>query len=265
MHRRVQNLMNEKFVVPDLDGQLGRKWFNHYDVSLTQFAFIGLAMIWPQKSGFIAASDEELELVNYYWRVLGYLMGVKDEFNCCQFDKYADIQAFNKLIFQHEYLESYDKTKCKTGLEMTQAICLALKDFMPTLTFNSLAYWWRDCFNFNGYEVKPLSAKERLLNFSTSLSFNHLFKYEGFLKFVVKVHKSRFETKLKNKDKIYKKLKREYENKTEYTFLSDRVDYFANGNDAKKLDNLNADIEVGGCPFGFGAAPKSNPETMVAA
>lgn len=50
MHKRVQSLMNDKFKVKDKDGQ-PRLWMTQYDVSMTQFAFIGLAMVYPKKGG----------------------------------------------------------------------------------------------------------------------------------------------------------------------------------------------------------------------
>lgn len=100
MHKHIQRLMNERFQVRDYKGQ-EHLWVTEYDVALTQFAFIGLAMLWPQKSAMIAAKQEDLELVHYYWRVLGYLMGLRDEFNLCHFDKYDDIKRFMELVFEH--------------------------------------------------------------------------------------------------------------------------------------------------------------------
>lgn len=240
MHRRVQQLMNERFQVRDLNDK-PRLWMTQYDVALTQFAFIGLAMIFPQKSAMVAADHNELELINYYWRVLGWLMGMKDEFNGCQFDKYEDILAFNKLILQHEYKDRYEERSCETGLEMTKAICVALQYYTPLITFNSLAHWWQDCFKFNGYELKPLSAKEKLLNFWTDLSFNRLLKYDGFMRFSNRLHKKRFHQRLRNKDKVHESLKEQYRDCPHLTFYSDRVDYFGDKNgkqqDGKQILN----------------------------
>ena len=226
MHRRVQQLMNERHQVKDLHGN-ERIWMSQYDVALTQFAFIGLAILYPVKCAMIAATNEEIELVNYYWRVLGWFMGLKDEFNICSFDKYEDILEFNRLIFQHEYLDIFKNEPCKKGLEMTQSICIALSYFVPLATFNSLSHWWKDCFEFNGYQPQPLTVRERLINFWTDISFNRFFKGEGFIRFSNKLHRKRFESRLKNKDKVYEDLKRKYANATNLTYYSDRVDYFA--------------------------------------
>lgn len=224
MHKRVQSIMNDKFDVKDMNGK-ERIWLNQYDVAMTQFAFIGLGMLFPAKSGMIAASNEELELINYYWRVLGYLMGIEDEFNACQFDDYKDIKEFNRLLFQHEYQDNFSKTPCEKGLEMTQSICLALHYFMPLLTFNNLAHWWKDCFLFNGYEPQPKTSREKLLDTFTKLSFNHLYKYEAFMRFSTKYHRKRFQARLENRDKVYEKLKTQYKDNNSFTYYSDRVDY----------------------------------------
>lgn len=289
MHRRVQQLMNERFQVKDSHNR-PRLWMNQYDVAMTQFAFIGLAMVFPKKSALIAANHEDLEAINYYWRVLGWLMGMKDEFNACQFDKYEDIREFNRLILQHEYLEKFQEEPCPTGLEMTKAICLALHYFMPLITFNSLAHWWQDCFKFNGYEPQPMTSKEKILNMWTGLSFNHLLKYEAFLGFSNKLHKKRFQQRLANRDKVYQDLKVQYKDSAHLTFYSDRMDYFNkqtdNGKPTTKDETDNSQVGdqlcnqkladtktvFQGCPFAYetilpdlvGGAGQRN-ETSVAA
>lgn len=253
MHRRVQKIMNEKFRVPDEKGGYGRKWFNYYDVCITQFAFVGPAMLWPHKTGLIGASEDELESLNYYWRVLGYLLGLKDEYNCCQFDKYADIRRFMEIVFKKGFLDSYHETESKIGLEMDKGIALALHDYLPTMTFNTLAYWWKDCFEFPGYEIKPLSARERFMHLTTSLSFNHLCKYEGVLKFMVKLHRARLEAKIKTREKIQKRLDKEYKDKKNYTYISSRMDYFGD-----KDNNSAPQASTGVCPLGYGRIASSS-------
>lgn len=284
MHKRVQSQMNDKFKVKDKDGK-PRIWMSQYDVAMTQFAFIGLGMLYPKKAALIAASKEDLEHINYYWRVLGHLMGVADEFNACQFDKYEDIREFNRLIFEHEYKDNFKKSPCKKGLEMTQSICLALHYFMPLITFNQLAHWWKDCFLFNGYEPQPMTTREKVLDYWTGLSFNHLLKYEGFLSFSTKLHRKRFAKRLLNKDKVYEKLKAQYNDNTQHIYYSDRMDYFPKNDNAKTDNeqdveaikqvvecNNNIDSEAAidklnpvGCPFGYGtpSTPTSNGNQQV--
>lgn len=244
MHRRVQQLMNDKFDVGGTDGKK-RIWMNQYDVSMTQFAFIGLAMLYPKKSGLIAASERELELINYYWRVLGWLMGIEDEYNMCLFDDYKDIREFNRLVFEHEYKEKFVEQPCDKGLEMTKAICLALEYYVPLVTFNQLAYWWKDCFKFNGYEPQPLTAKERVLNIVTKLSFERFLKNEKFLRFSTKLHDKRFDAKLKKREQVCEDLKKKYKD-CPYVFYSDRIDYFAKSDKANNIEATNCNNKTDG-------------------
>jgi ER-bound oxygenase mpaB/B'/Rubber oxygenase, catalytic domain len=52
------------------------------DMVITQFAFVGIQLLNPEKSG-IQASREQLENFAHYWRVIGALLGIEDRFNIC--------------------------------------------------------------------------------------------------------------------------------------------------------------------------------------
>lgn len=252
MHKRIQNLMNEKYKTLDLYGN-SRVWLNQYDMSVTQFAFAGLALAYPEKCGLVAASEEELELINYYWRILGYMMGLDDRFNSCQFDNYSDIRSYNRLILKQEFVERFDREPCDLGLRMTQAICAALKEYLPLVTFNSLAIWWSDVLKFNGYKIEEASAKERLMLSINRLSFKTLLKNETILKWGTKFHVFIFNARVKRKEKTHKRLERKYKNCEKFKFYSEREEYY----EAKCPYNLNKSdgSEIGGqvkgCPLGF--------------
>lgn len=261
MHKRMQNNMNQKHRTLDVNGR-ERKWFTQYDVALTQFSFIGVAMLWPARSGLIKASRQELELLNYYWRVLGHLMGIDDEFNHCRYDNYDDILAYNKLVFEREFAQVYAQHKCELGLEMTKGICLALEHFLPMITFNMLAHWWAPHFSFNGYTLRPMSLRERVLYGWTQLSFDRFFQSERFLRLATKLHKMRFQARLKNRDKFYNEIKAKYGDKPELTYLSERVEYFDSSSlcpvsatikQQQQQVNKSAAQQVSACPLGFTA------------
>uniref|UniRef100_A0A0A9XA16 Amylopullulanase n=1 Tax=Lygus hesperus TaxID=30085 RepID=A0A0A9XA16_LYGHE len=57
---------------------------NQVEMSLTLFGFMGLIVLYPEKLGVIGVTEEELDGFVHLWRVLGYLLGIKDEFNLCQ-------------------------------------------------------------------------------------------------------------------------------------------------------------------------------------
>lgn len=61
-----------------------RIYVNQCEMSLTQFGFFGLMILFPGKFGAGNASKEELEGFVHVWRVLGYYLGIEDKFNFCQ-------------------------------------------------------------------------------------------------------------------------------------------------------------------------------------
>lgn len=247
MHRHVQKLMNQKFSVNDYYGN-PRVWVSQYDVAMTQFSFVGLSLAYPVKCGLISASKEEMESINYYWRVLGFMMGLEDEYNLCQFESYSDLSELYKLVLKQEFLDKFEREPCKLGLDMTKAICISLRDFTPTITFNSLAHWWSDVFMFNGYKLQPLTIKDRLLLNLNRASFLCFLRSRAFMRLSTKLHKKRFEARLLNRNKFLQRLQRDYKDSEDYKFYSGRQDYFERRDETNKKTSTDGPV---GCPFGF--------------
>ncbi|XP_031327731.1 uncharacterized protein LOC116174460 isoform X2 [Photinus pyralis] len=54
------------------------------DMGITQFGFMGFAILTPEKVGIHNATREELESFIHLWRVIGYIMGADDKYNICK-------------------------------------------------------------------------------------------------------------------------------------------------------------------------------------
>ena len=52
-------------------------------MAFTQFGFFGLMLLHPEKFGAKNATDEELSCFIHLWRYIGYMLGIKDEYNLC--------------------------------------------------------------------------------------------------------------------------------------------------------------------------------------
>ncbi|XP_011701025.1 PREDICTED: uncharacterized protein LOC105457831, partial [Wasmannia auropunctata] len=59
------------------------KGLNQADMAATQFAFLGLIVLYPHELG-IHASDEDMAAFCHTWRGLGYLLGMEDQYNFCR-------------------------------------------------------------------------------------------------------------------------------------------------------------------------------------
>ena len=68
-------------------------------MSGTQFAFMGLPLLYPEKFGMAGASDGELEGFVHFWRCIGWMLGLDDRFNFCQLDNLTDARRFIIIMF----------------------------------------------------------------------------------------------------------------------------------------------------------------------
>ena len=82
--RRIHNNAREFMVKRTAEnGQKSNKiWISQYDMSLVQCGFMGAIIMYP--SGFgIKCSETDLDDYVYFWRWIGYLLGIKDRNNIC--------------------------------------------------------------------------------------------------------------------------------------------------------------------------------------
>lgn len=63
-----------------------RIFINQFNMSMTQFGFVGLMLLYPDKFGACNATDEELEAFAHLWKAIGYYLGIKDKYNFCKGD-----------------------------------------------------------------------------------------------------------------------------------------------------------------------------------
>lgn len=57
---------------------------SQYDMALTQWAFVGPVIQFPEAYGIGNATDAELDGFVHLWEVIGYSLGIEDKFNFCQ-------------------------------------------------------------------------------------------------------------------------------------------------------------------------------------
>ena len=143
MHQNVCKVMN---------GNTGRKigesdniWASQYDMALTQWAFIGILILYPKQCGLHPASKTELEELIYFWRVMGYLNGIEDRFNICV-GNYEETYTLFRLIWEEIYkpIVMANPHPAPTGYEMTKGIIFALRVFNPSIKWICfMKYWYK--------------------------------------------------------------------------------------------------------------------------
>ncbi|XP_046394258.1 uncharacterized protein LOC124161995 [Ischnura elegans] len=58
-------------------------YVNQMDMSITQFGFMGLVVMFPRKFGMHDCTEEDLDSFVHLWRALGKLLGIEDRYNFC--------------------------------------------------------------------------------------------------------------------------------------------------------------------------------------
>ena len=99
-------------------------------MSVTQFAFMGLAILYPEKFGMRKATDHELEGFIHFWRCIGYLLGIEDRFNFCQLDNLPAVRTITSL-----FLEDIVKPMMKISLtpeyeHMGRAVAIGAQNYL---------------------------------------------------------------------------------------------------------------------------------------
>lgn len=213
MHQRIHQMMQNDQVLVDKKQreEPGTVWVNQYDMALTQFAFIGLFLLSPEKCGAYYTTRQELEDVTYFWRILSYYLGIEERFNLFVFDQDLEKQVkFMKIMFQH-IKELLEKSRNQVGLAMAEGITLAFEDFTKESTFNILDHHWSSLLSLSGLkELKPYSNEEKLKLLAFKFYFNVLFKSDKLRWWASNMYKSKFIKFTENSDKNKRKLAKKY-------------------------------------------------------
>lgn len=83
------------------------------DMAVTQFLFMGFQILLPNDFG-VVGSYEQFEAFNHLWRLIGYLLGTEDRFNCCG--------------------ETLEETRSRLQSILEDMLSPALKDPFPAYT-----------------------------------------------------------------------------------------------------------------------------------
>lgn len=95
--RRIHNKVREDIEAKDDS----RKYITQYDMALVQVGFFGLFVMYPSHFG-INCTKEEISDYIFFWRGIGYLMGIQDEFNVAALE-YDDVYSICKEVEKMAY------------------------------------------------------------------------------------------------------------------------------------------------------------------
>jgi len=102
-----------------------------FDMSGTQFAFVALIVLHPEKFGMRRATEEELEGFVHLWRCLGWILGIQDEYNFCRFNTLSDTRRWTEYCMNRLVLPWLRDSLSPEYEHMGRAVILGAKPYFP--------------------------------------------------------------------------------------------------------------------------------------
>jgi len=159
------------------------------DLSITQFSFMGFAVLFRKELG-IHCHDDELEDFCHFWRVIGHLHGIKDEYNvCCNTleETTERLQVIRNEFLLPQLTNPSDAFQEYSKYIISGAQCFDILDYYEPIIFmmkrliGVAGYYYIDCeipSNFDRKNLKylELSYLDRVNLFFSVISRQFLLK-----------------------------------------------------------------------------------------
>ncbi|CAG9808283.1 unnamed protein product [Chironomus riparius] len=107
------------------------------DLSITQFSFMGFAVLFRKELG-IQCDNNEMEDFCHFWRVIGHLHGIKDEFNvCCSTLEETEekLQIIQKEFLLPQLTNPSEAFKEYSKFIISGAQCFDILDYYEPIVF----------------------------------------------------------------------------------------------------------------------------------
>jgi len=89
----------------------------------------------PEKIGF-SSKPEELDKLIYFWRCIGHMLGIKDEYNLC-IGNYAQVRDNCQQVFQGRFRDPLERMD-KKAQEMSEQIVVTANHYIVLLRYRGL-------------------------------------------------------------------------------------------------------------------------------
>ena len=166
MHNNIADLMTRLsdehscLRLPD-----GKVWVSQKDMVITQWAYCGLALLFPAACGLDPNDLTGQRLIMHFWHVLGHMLGIREEYNLCSGSPDENIELC-RIIFHEVYRPVIGRTLnsddwlAETSQQMAADVVQSLEPLAPLMSSRVLHRYWSDVMLL---EHKPkLTAFEHL-------------------------------------------------------------------------------------------------------
>ena len=86
----------------------------------------------------ISCTKTELESLIYFWKSIGYIIGIKDEYNLCN-GTIDQVTKLCQIILENDIKHSILNPELKQSMEMSKGIVCSVKTYVRFMTYQSLS------------------------------------------------------------------------------------------------------------------------------
>ncbi|XP_043475103.1 uncharacterized protein LOC122506822 [Leptopilina heterotoma] len=108
----------------------GLRRITQTDMAITQFGFIGFTLMSAEQLG-VKATEEELEGIVHFWRVIGYMLGMEEKYNLCT-GTVEECRILCRLLLNEVFIPLFEKGNEKFD-DMGRILIEAMWPLIPFL------------------------------------------------------------------------------------------------------------------------------------
>ena len=131
--------------------------------------------MYPKEMGF-SSRTEDLDRLIYFWRCIGYMLGIDDEYNLCE-GNYQTVRTNCEQIFKHKFIPSLLEMKPESD-EMSERIIISASHYIVLLRHRGLLRYLFGVANLNIPVV--LDQSENLFYITLKWTMSTLIHYRFF-------------------------------------------------------------------------------------
>uniref|UniRef100_A0A182IUC7 DUF2236 domain-containing protein n=1 Tax=Anopheles atroparvus TaxID=41427 RepID=A0A182IUC7_ANOAO len=135
-------------------------FINQVEIALTTFGFLGFPLVRPHLLGIRYDNREDRESFVHMWSVLGFMIGLEDQYNMC-LHRLEVVEMICHMLLRYIFLPSL---QLETPLfrQMVGAIVDAFTGYMPFTSYESVMFLTKRLVGVPGYQYAVDMEKEQI-------------------------------------------------------------------------------------------------------
>jgi len=118
--------------------------FTQYEMVVTQWAFVGPVLLWPDQLGVDRKSEDDIEGVIYVMMMVGRQLGISDQFNLCRGDR-EQCTEYSRLILEKIIKPSFNSPEAsEVSKRLGQDLLEGVNILNPFISPRSFLLWSED-------------------------------------------------------------------------------------------------------------------------